>query len=166
MSLAEVIFFGFMAIAAVSALGIVFTKNVLHAAMLLVSVLISLAAIFVLFQAEFVAVVQILVYAGGIVVLLAFGIMLTNRDKSGHPFSNSQLVLPSTILIAFILAFLPKIIGQIQFVDKPDMDVANEIPAFGIGFMTEHLLAFELIAFILLVVLVGASFIAKKQTEL
>jgi len=166
MSLAEVIFFGFMAIAAVSALGIVFTKNVLHAAMLLVSVLISLAAIFVLFQAEFVAVVQILVYAGGIVVLLAFGIMLTKRDKSGRPFSNSQLVIPSTILIAFILAFLPKIIGQIQFVDKTEMDVTNEIPAIGIGFMTEHLLAFELIAFILLVVLVGASFIAKKQTEL
>lgn len=166
MTFTETVLLVFMVFAAVSALGIVFTKNVLHAAMLLVAVLISLAAIFVLFQAEFVAVVQILVYAGGIVVLLAFGIMMTNRDRSGRPVSGSQMLVPAVIIAAFLMAFLPKIVGQFNFSTELNKSNQSDVEIIGIGFMTEYLLAFELIAFILLAVLVGASFIGKKQTEL
>ena len=159
-------FFLFGGLAAVSAISIVFVKNVIHAALLLVVTLLSLAGIFVVFHSEFLAVVQIMVYAGGIIILLAFGIMLTNRGKDGRPLSKVHLVFPGALIAVFFLIFLSGILGGVETKETLVEESSSAVSAVGISFMTEYLLSFELIAFLLLAVLVGAAFLAKKQTEL
>ena len=89
---AQNVAFGLLAAAAVvAALKVVTTQNVVHAALYLVVVLSSIAAIFVLLAAEFVAITQILVYVGAIVVLFLFGIMLTRAQLGRtHDLDNNQ----------------------------------------------------------------------------
>ena len=84
MSLAQFIFYFFEALTAAAAIGILFVRNVFYAALLLLVCLLSVAGIYVMAFAEFIAVTQILVYVGGILVLIIFGIMLTSRI-SGKP---------------------------------------------------------------------------------
>jgi NADH-quinone oxidoreductase subunit J len=79
-----ILFYMFVVLTGVSALGILFIKNVFHAALLLLVSLLSIAGIYIINFAELVAVTQILIYAGGILILLIFGIMLTSR-LSGKP---------------------------------------------------------------------------------
>ncbi len=158
------VFFGLTSILA--AAGIVLVKDVIRAAVLLVVVLLSLAAIYALLKADLLAVVQVLVYAGGIVVLLAFGIMLTKRAKTGKLLSGRQLVLPATLVAGFFLFLLVKMLVNLNIIQTPPKAFAYTISEIGIAFMTEYLLAFELIAFILLVVLVGATFIAQKSADI
>src|SRR5687767_9782869 len=80
----EILFYFFMLLAAISAGAIVFSKNVFKSALFLLICLLSIAALYVLSFAEFLAVAQVLIYAGGILVIIIFGIMLTTRI-SGRP---------------------------------------------------------------------------------
>ena len=82
--MASFIFYFFEAVAALSAISLIFIRNVFYGALLLIICLLALAGIFVLAFAEFIAVTQILVYAGGILVVILFGIMLTTKI-SGKP---------------------------------------------------------------------------------
>ena len=160
----ESIFFFLFAGFAVLGTGLViFTRNVIHAAYGLVIVLLSLAALYVLLNAEFLAVVQIFMYAGGVVVLLIFGIMLTNRNQEGAPLTKH-----GNLFLGVILSFgLLLILGYVTLSENMkwsgseiELDQTKEI---GILFLTNHLLAFEMIAFLLLAALVGAAFLAKKS---
>src|SRR5215212_4697308 len=105
--LAQNIAFGLLAAAAVvAALKVVTTQNVVHAALYLVVVLSSIAAVFVLLAAEFVAVTQLLVYVGAVVVLFLFGIMLT-RGSIGreHGLDNDQRGI-AAVTALFLLGVL------------------------------------------------------------
>jgi NADH:ubiquinone oxidoreductase subunit 6 (subunit J) len=157
-------FFGLLAIA--GALGILITRNLMHAAFLLIAVFLSVAAIFVLGGAEFVAVSQIMVYVGGVLILLIFGIMLTNRissDKIDTGFGN--------VLIGIFVgcAFLVWVGDYIltQFNDKKSIleQTENQTEKLGVSLIADHVLAFELIAILLLIALIGAAYIAKKDKE-
>ena len=77
-----ILLIAFTALAAGSAIFIMFTKNILYAALALMTTFLSMAVIFIFLGAEFVAITQILVYVGGILILLVFGIMLTNKTGS------------------------------------------------------------------------------------
>ncbi len=162
MSIEAILFWFFGGIALLAALGIIFCKHVIHAALLLVLTLLSLAAVFILFGAEFLAVVQILVYAGGIVVLMVFGIMLTKRDSDGKLNSSSRYRLPAIVIGGLIFYLMIRVIKGLQ-IPETTADMANQqqLPQIGIQLMTTNLVAFELIAYLLLVVLVGAAFLAK-----
>ena len=74
-------FFGLLIF--LSGLTLIFTENLIYAAFLLALCLLSIAGFYVIYNASFLAVIQILIYAGGILILIAFGIMLTNRSPDG-----------------------------------------------------------------------------------
>src|SRR6188768_2149670 len=80
----DLLFYSLEVLAFASALCILFTKNVFYAALLLIICLLSIAGIYIMANAEFLAVTQILIYAGGVLVLIIFGVMLTTRI-SGKP---------------------------------------------------------------------------------
>src|SRR6478735_578243 len=79
MTLFTIIFYFFVGLTALSSVSILFVRNVLYAALLLIICLLSLAGIYIMTGAEFLAITQILIYAGGVLVLIIFGIMLTGR---------------------------------------------------------------------------------------
>lgn len=170
MNILSVTLYGFEVLAALSALGILFVKNVFHAALLLIVCLLALAGIFVIYNAEFIAVTQILIYAGGVLVLIIFGVMLTTR-MSGKPLIvRNQYVLGASFLSLFLATLLIMLFSEQNFYHSSTTEAPahNSINQVGISLMSDYVLAFEVSGILLLAALLGAavtasSFNAKKQ---
>jgi NADH-quinone oxidoreductase subunit J len=161
---AQNITFGVLALVmAVSAIRVVTTKNVVHAALYLVLVLAGVAGIFVLLAAEFLAIVQILVYIGAIVVLFLFGIMLT-RAKIGKL---SDLDNDQRWIGAIVALFLFGVLGAILNTGFKDikLDVTNvgRTADVGTSIFQQYVIPFEVVSILLLAALVGAVVIARKD---
>lgn len=158
--------FAFIAVAA--AAGILFARRLFHAALLLLVCFLAVAGIYAVSYAEWVAVTQILVYAGGVVVIIIFGIMLTTRAP-GRPtaISNSKwfsgLLLGLAVMGFLITLFLRETVGA------PTVPLMDErftlVNRFGIALMTDYLLPFEVAGLLLLITLVGAAVIAATQNK-
>lgn len=169
--LAQNITFGVLAFAmCVSAIKLVTTKNVVHSALYLVIVLAGMAAQYVLLAAEFVAVVQVLVYIGAITVLLLFGIMLTRapigRDQD---LDNDQRVV-SGIVSLFLFAALGTLLID-AFRDEK-LSAVNSIATGASGgnvvrvsdsIFSTYLVPFEVASVLLLAALVGAVVVARRD---
>ncbi|MEQ8628150.1 NADH-quinone oxidoreductase subunit J [Ekhidna sp.] len=156
------IFMGLLVLAGV--LIILFTRNIVHAAYALCLALIGIAGVYVVLMAELLAVVQIMLYAGGVVILLAFGVMMTNRLRGEKVLSGSNNQFIGGILSVGLFAGLSYLISTASFGTKPVKD-QDQIESIGVSFLTDHIIAFELIAFILLVALVGAAYLAKNAAN-
>jgi NADH:ubiquinone oxidoreductase subunit 6 (subunit J) len=160
-----IIFYVFAAVAALSALSMVFIRNVYYAALLLIVCLLSLAGIYIVAFAEFVAVTQILVYAGGILVLIIFGIMLTAKI-SGKPLvvqNQYQLIGTGVGVIFFIL--LVTQFSSASFYKQPVGNTSpeyNSINNIGILMMSDYVLPFEVVGVLLLIALIGAAVVASS----
>lgn len=167
-----IIFYIFAALLVLSALLMLFTKNVIYAAFLLIITFLSVAAIFVFMLADFVAITQVLVYVGGILVLLIFGVMLTNR-LSGEPIitENHNIFTGSLIGFSFFALLLYNIkvadFTSQEWINKSvssnSTDITSTIKALGINFMSDYILPFELTAILLLIALIGAAYIAGRK---
>ncbi len=162
MGIAEIIFYLFALVTCLSAAFILFTNNVLYAAFALVLALLGVAVMFIFAQAEFLAVAQIMVYVGGIVVLIIFGIMLTGKISALRAKAGSSNKLLALIITTAVLVALFSVIGQLTFVSLPNPSTSN-LKILGIGIMSDYLLPFELIAILLLAALIGAAIIASKK---
>lgn len=141
---------------------IFFTNNLIHALYALALVLLGVAGLYVLLRADLVATVQLLIYAGGVIIFLVFGVMLAmkSKEEAHHVMSwNNGLGLMIALIIFIGLSYL---VSQFQIGSK-NIDYAIE--DISLSFLSEHLLAFELIGFILLVALVGAAYLAKKSSN-
>lgn len=143
---------------------VVYTKNIVHAAYALCLVLVAVAGVYVILMSELLAVVQIMLYAGGVVILLAFGVMMTNRLRGERVLSGSSNAVLGAILSISLFAALAYLISTADFT-VTKVETQNQIRKIGISFLTEHVVAFELIAFILLVALVGAAYLAKMAGD-
>lgn len=173
MILADIIFWFFITIAGLSAIGILLSKNVFKAALMLLTCLLSVAALFVFSFAEFVAVTQILIYAGGVLVLIIFGIMLTSKlsgkpleVKNGNLFSGGALCIGILLLLLNLLFDHPFDITTTPFQTGAELK-PTPIRQTGIELMTNYSLPFELAGILLLVALIGAgvftSFLKEKK---
>ena len=163
--ISAVAFLVFGGVIVLSSLLMVFTRNVIHGVYGLAMVLLSIAGLFVLLNADFLAVVQIFMYAGGVVVLLVFGIMLTNRNKKGPPLTGHQNRLPASLATLLLMVGIFYLTLRSRLEWAPEVTSQDQTKRIGELFLTDHILAFELIALLLLAVLVGASFIAKKSSQ-
>jgi len=165
MSIPSFMFYFFEAVAALSAIALIFIRNVFYGALLLIICLLALAGIYVLAFAEFIAVTQILVYAGGILVVIIFGIMLTTKI-SGKPLVVEHAYVFSGALtgISFFILFI-YFLSKESFLVNPSAVVQanfNSINPVGIALMSDFVLPFEVAGVLLLVALVGAAVIASS----
>jgi NADH:ubiquinone oxidoreductase subunit 6 (subunit J) len=168
MSLLLFIFYFFEALAALSAILLLLVKNIFHAALALLTCLLSIASLFAMSAAEFPAVSQLLLYAGGIVVLIIFGIMLTNKAGS-QSISIKNNAVASTLAIGaatfYLLVFFA---GKSMFAMRSlpiSQQPFNSIQTIGIELMTDYILPFELTGILLLVVLAGAATVAGHKSK-
>lgn len=164
MTLLSFMFYFFEALAALSAIGLAIVRNVFHGALLLIVCLLALAAIYVLAFAEFVAVTQILIYAGGILVIIIFGIMLTTKI-SEKPMEVDHIYTFSGALVAsgcfFLLMYVLSKESFLQPPHEPQLANFNSINTIGIALLSKYMLPFEIAGLLLLIVLVGASVVAS-----
>ncbi|MEY4607723.1 MAG: NADH-quinone oxidoreductase subunit [Actinomycetota bacterium] len=163
---------GFYVIAAVmvvNALRVVTSKNVVHAALSLVLVMAGAAALYVLLAAEFVAVTQVLVYIGAVMVLFLFGVMLT-RARLGREADldnrNRLVGIPVALLMLGVMvyslvdAFGTDRIGRSSGSDAADV---NSTAAISDLIFSPYLLPFWALSFVLLAAVVGAIVLARKD---
>lgn len=155
-------------LAVTAAAGILFTRQLFHGALMLLVCLLCIAGVYVVSLAELVAVAQILVYAGGVVVIIIFGIMLTTRI-TGKP-----LEVTNNKWFAGILVGIPLMILLISLVTRenfgatgvfqpnPHFTIINQL---GIALMTDYLLPFEVAGILLLIALAGAAVSAVTRND-
>ena len=162
--LAQNITFGVLALVmCFSALRVVTAKNIVHAALYLVLVLSGVAGIFILLAAEFLAIVQVLVYIGAIVVLFLFGIMLT-RAPIGK---SNELDNDQRGIAAFVGLGLFGLLGWILYDGfgeaKLENDIVTSTGDVGLSIFQAFVIPFEVISVLLLAALVGAIVIARRD---
>ena len=167
MNLTTLIAYLFLALTVLSAMVVVLTRNVLYAAFSLMVTFLGVAALYVFAGAEFLAITQVLVYVGGILVLLIFGVMLTNRIAGQAVHTGSHNV-GWGILISF--AFLGLVSYGIFTAEWPNnppplTETDSTIRPLGIGLMSEYIVPFELTGVLLLVALIGAAYVAQRQMD-
>jgi len=161
MMLATFAFYFFISVAVITAIAMLFVRNVFHGALLLITVLLAIAGVYVLALAEMIAVTQILVYAGGILVVIIFGIMLTTRI-SGKPLTvGNGHVMPGVILGLCFFVTMIYLLSKEKFTTDVSMKPAT-MKQFGIGLMSDYALPFEVAGVILLVSLIGAAVVAAN----
>ena len=161
----EGLFFVFAAVIALSAIGVVTSRNVVHATLYLVATLIGAACIYILMFAEFVAWAQVLVYVGAIVVLMLFGLMLTRAPigKASH-FDNDQKWLALIVAVAVFAVTTWVIIDAFEGERlRVDRTVATKSREVGDAIFSAYVLPFELVSVLLLAALVGAVVIARRD---
>jgi len=168
LTLFDIIFYFFALITVVSAAIVAFSKNIVHSAFSLMFTFFGVAGLYVMLNADFIAVTQVLVYVGGILVLILFGVMLTTRVIGVEMKTGTLRVLPASILVAVLVGTL---CGIFWITDWPVQTGAGaEVPAttsIGIGkaLMTSYLLPFEVASVVLLVAMLGAAMIARRERK-
>ncbi|PID57314.1 MAG: NADH-quinone oxidoreductase subunit J [Ignavibacteriae bacterium] len=165
MELYDIIFYLFAAITIVSAIIVVNSKNIVHSAFSLMLTFFGVSGIYVLLGADFLAIVQIMVYVGGILILLLFGVMLTNKITNVDIRTGTVHVIPAIISLAVFAAILFWVMVSSNW-----RTFESEIPfttSFDIGniLISEYVLIFELLGILLLVALIGAASIARRDKE-
>ena len=156
--------FGLIAVVmCVAAIGVVTMKNIVHAALALVIVLAGVAAQYILLQAEFLGIVQVLIYIGAVLVLFLFGIMLTRAPmrRTGE-FDNDQRILAGlvSLLIFGVLAYL--LSDQFRG-DKLRLGQPTQTSAIADSIFRTYVVGFEVVSMLLLAALVGAIVLARRD---
>ena len=160
----ENIFFGIIAAAmAIAALGVVSTKNVVHAALFLVIVLAGGAAQFILLGQEFVAWVQVLVYIGAVIVLFLFGIMLTRAPMHPEESLDNDLKWPAAAASLFLAGILGGLLVHTFHGVEIDLKGPIRTDVVTQYIFKVYLIPFEVVGVLLLGALIGAVVLARKD---
>jgi NADH:ubiquinone oxidoreductase subunit 6 (subunit J) len=144
---------------------VMLSRNVVHAAFWLLEVLVATAGLYLLLSAEFIALVQLMVYAGAVSVLVLFVIMLTLRRRE-DAIRPRDLSWPVAVLAAVFAATTASVVRGLPAPIAPTPDRLPGVAEFGQALFTRWVLPFEIASGILLVALVGAVWWAGRGEEL
>ena len=165
MNIIEIVFYVFALIIIVSAMGVVFSHKLMYSAFSLLFTFFGVAGIYVLLNADFLAVVQIMIYVGGILVLIIFGIMLTTKVTDVESISGSTgklIYLSSAIVSAILFLVLVYMFNTSSWNVYTTPYRETTLDMLGNALLTKYVLTFFMAAILLLVAFIGAAFIAKK----
>ncbi|MFQ5882171.1 MAG: NADH-quinone oxidoreductase subunit J [Candidatus Methylomirabilales bacterium] len=160
----EAIFFALAAFTVAAALLVVLGRNIVHSAVALIFSFCGVAGIYVLLDAEFLAAVQVLIYVGGITILLLFAIMLTTRIAARVVVFNEQVGLSALIVLGITAILVYASLKGIQVSGQPPAPIETA-PALGRLLLTTHVLPFEVASVLLLAAMVGAIILARREKE-
>src|SRR3954468_1226300 len=163
-TVSAVLFWIFALMSALSAFGVVISRNIVRTAVCLLFTLIGVAGLYFLLNAEFLAAVQLVVYAGGTLILIIFGVMLTSKS----PFSRfepklTEVVIALTINLVLLIALVMGIMST-KFRLQPNVEMAQyPVDVLGQALLGDFLVPFELSSVLLLAVMIGAAYLAKGR---
>ena len=176
----QIAFYVFSALTIISAFAVLMTRNVLYAAFFLLLTLLGVAGLFVLASADFLAVAQIMIYIGGVLVLVIFGVMLTHKTEVPTDLSSQQ---PNRVASlnrtgVFFGPFFALLItgglftGLFVLLVRANFVLLNQpvgwkstVMTIGKQLMTEYVVPFEIAGILLLAALVGATYLAASQIK-
>jgi NADH-quinone oxidoreductase subunit J len=159
----ELLFLFFAALALGAAINVLVQKHVLYSSLSLIVLLTAISALFILLQAEFLAVINVIVYAGAIMVLFVFVIMLLNLpQEEGGVDRLRWLKLFGIPMVLFLLLMVARTVWNVGGGGSAPQ-LAGTAQAIGASLFTDYLLPFELTSLLILIALMGAVVFAKKD---
>jgi len=175
MDITQILFLGIAALAVVAAFNVILQRNPIYSALGLIVVLCSLGGLFLLLSAQFIAAIQIVVYAGAIMVLFVFVIMLLNiREEESKTDRQKYLKWLAPLLFLALLAEVYAVIGTVNTAPPP-IQSANltSSPETSLGtvesiaheMFTSYLLPFEATSVLILMAIVGAIVLARREKK-
>jgi NAD(P)H-quinone oxidoreductase subunit 6 len=163
MPVGALIFYLIAALTIGSAMMVAFSRNIVYSAFSLLGTLMGVAGLYALLAADFVAVIQILVYVGGILVLIMFAVMLTHRIDDVAVSNRSVGRLPAALIIGVVGVIMGAGVVGARWAQKVDVQVAPTTYGIGEAFLGPYILPFEFASIVLLVVLIGAVVVSRKE---
>ena len=158
------IFWIFVILTVASAFGVALSRVLIHSAFSLLGTFVGVAGLYIFLGADFLAGVQLLIYVGGILILLLFGVMMTRRSDELSLRVGTVQFGPSVVLAGLVFATLLFVATNAQFATKPETaPLGPTTRAIGERFLGEQLLPFEASSVLLLVALVGAATLVRRQ---
>jgi NADH-quinone oxidoreductase subunit J len=165
LTLADVVFYLIALLTVGGAAGVALARNILHSAVGLLMALLGAGSLYVFLSADFLAVTQLLVYIGGVLVLVLFAVMLTAQigDVS---ISNASFGIGGGVLLFVATApLLLAVAMRVPWPQRADVRTAETTAQIGNALLKQWLLPFELASLILLATLIGAIVIARKELK-
>jgi NADH-quinone oxidoreductase subunit J len=161
-TVAEVIFYLLAIVAIGSAVGVVTVPNIVHAALFLVLALLSVAGFYLLLASEFLALVQVLIYAGAVATLILFGLMMTRGRELPAVGSGAQWPLGLLTAGALVVALLTAVVDSDWPRDAGEVTLVS-MTTLGGALFRDWLLPFEIASIVLLIALIGAIVISRQE---
>jgi NADH-quinone oxidoreductase subunit J len=165
MAPSDILFYIFSALALLCGVMMLLSRNPVNSAMFLVLTIASLAGLFVLLEAFFLAAIQILVYAGAVMVLFLFVIMLLDLKAEERRKIKILGVSGAIIAVGTILAIFFKSLNNATLIETRAPNFQAGVPELGKLLFSQYLLPFEIISVLLLVAMVGVILLSKKDLK-
>jgi NAD(P)H-quinone oxidoreductase subunit 6 len=162
----QIVSFGILGLMMIgTALGVVLLPKIVHSAFLLAGVFISIAGLYILLNADFVAAAQILVYVGAVNVLILFAIMLVNKQEDYVELPGRTVRRAATAVVCLGLFALlgTMVLATPWSIDTTSVPIEDTVVALGEHFFSDYLLPFELASVLLLMAMVGAIILARRD---
>ncbi|MBD3616239.1 MAG: NADH-quinone oxidoreductase subunit J [Gracilimonas sp.] len=162
MEFTAILFYLFSIITIAAAAIMVFSKNIVHSAFALMFTLMGVAALYVLLYADFLAATQLLVYVGGILILILFGVMLTTQ---GHTFSFKTVtvnLIPASLLSVAAVGFLIFAFTATEWGISEPIEHSETVHSLGMMLMGDYVLPFIMVGVLLLIAIIGAIVMATR----
>jgi NAD(P)H-quinone oxidoreductase subunit 6 len=164
--LSDFLFYAFALMTIGGAAGCAFSRNIIYSGWALLFAFLGVAGLYVFLGADFPAVAQVLIYVGGVLVLILFAIMLTRQIGEDPKLTNAHLGLPiGAALAAATVGTLAYMAVMAPWKEAPTRSYEPVSAALGTAFLTDFLLPFEVASVVLLAALVGAVIIARKEIK-
>ena len=159
--MAEYVFWFIAALTIMSAAFVVINNQLIYSAVALLFTLFGVAGLYVFLWADFIAGIQILVYVGGILVLVIFGIMLTNKIRSVRISHKSMQQGVGGVVTLWLFIFLVFAMAKAPWAMSDAAEPISTVREIGILLLTDFLLPFEIISMLLLGALIGAAVLSR-----
>ncbi len=148
-----------------SAVMVVTSPNLVHSAVSLLFTLFGIAAIYIYLYADFIAATQVVVYVGGILVLIIFGVMLTNKIENATISSKTHNKIPGILFSGLLLLMQFYAIFNTNWLVNDNAPKDSTIVDIGNLLLGKYLLPFEVVSILLLAALIGAAMLSRKKVE-
>ena len=162
MSVEEGVFYFIAALTVMGGMGVVFARNVVYSALFLILALLAVAGIFLLLSAEFLALVQVLIYGGAVTVLVLFALMLTRARDMPSALDSPQKPFAFLAALGVLSVFLVAAVGT-TWPGETEEITAIPLRDFGDALFRTWALPFEVASLVLMVALVGAIVLARVE---
>jgi NADH:ubiquinone oxidoreductase subunit 6 (subunit J) len=165
LTFADILFY-LMAVLIISCAAIVvFSKNIVHSAFSLLGTFTGVAGLYGLLTANFLAAVQILVYVGGVLIIILFAIMLTRNIQDAKDSNPSSKLIPALLVGTLVCTCLILIALGYPWPVKTITETQSSVPQIGDALLGKYIILFEVLSLLLLAALIGSVMLVRKEIK-
>jgi len=158
----DLIFVGLALLTVVPAVWVAFSPNIVHAGFSLLFTLLGAAGLYAYLGADFIAVTQVMVYVGGVLVLVLFTVMMTRVPRTGRRRHGLDHYVPAAIFAIAVFGLLYKAVTSVQWPAR-DFTPQPTTAEIGTNFMTNYIFPFEYVSLVLLAAMIGAAILIREH---